>query len=103
MDNRILQAGVALRAFTAGPDKIRSGLIGFNLGPGAIDEERRENQGEGDGYGDEDRTKRHANPTYAGTNAPIQGTYEEISGSLRAYRSEATLEKGLSAHSRALV
>ena len=62
VDDRVLRAGVALGAFAGGAHELGAGLLGFDRGPGAIDEEGRQDQGEGNDDGEENRAKRHLPP-----------------------------------------
>jgi hypothetical protein len=44
MDDGILGALMALRAFSRGPYHFAPGLAGFSLRPGAVDQERRDDE-----------------------------------------------------------
>lgn len=54
VNNRVLSASVTLRALTGGAHKLRVGLLGFNPGPGAVQQKRGQDQRESDGDGDKD-------------------------------------------------
>src|SRR5581483_6142911 len=55
----ILRAGVALGTFSSGANEVGTGLLGLYFRPGAVNEECRQYQSEGNYYCDEYRTKRH--------------------------------------------
>jgi hypothetical protein len=45
VNHRILSPGVAFSAFSGGPHEIRRGLVGLDLRPRAIEQERCQNEG----------------------------------------------------------
>ena len=54
VDDGILRPGVTLGTFPGGAHKVRVGLLGFDLGPCAVQQESSEDQGKGN----DDRQKR---------------------------------------------
>lgn len=62
VNHRILSPGVAFSAFSGGPHEIRSGLVGLDLRPRAIEQERCQNECKCNDNGDEHRSKRHSKP-----------------------------------------
>ena len=59
VDDGILRTGVTLGAFSGGAHKVRVGLLGFDLGPCAIQQESGEDQSKGDDDRQKDGSKRH--------------------------------------------
>ena len=59
MHHGILKSCMALRALARCPDEVGSGLLSFDLGPGAIDEKCRQYQRERNDDSQKHRTKRH--------------------------------------------
>src|SRR5690242_19713624 len=59
MNDGILRAGMAFRAFSRGANQIRAGLFRFNAGTGAIEKECRQYESEGNDDGQKHSSKRH--------------------------------------------
>src|ERR1051326_6711723 len=79
VDDGVLRTGLAFGAFSAGPNKIGGRLFGFDLGPGAIEKEGSENQGERDDQSEEDRAKRHCATSWNERASPV-GDERYLSG-----------------------
>ena len=59
VDDGILRTGVTLGTFPGGTDKVRVGLLGFDLGTCAVQQESSEDQRKGDDDRQKDGTERH--------------------------------------------